>query len=244
MHDPPVTVLVVDDEAPIRRAVRHALAEANPPIATRVAEADTGAAGLAHAAAERPALVILDLGLPDMDGRAVLRDLRTWSAIPVLVLSARESDREKAELLDGGADDYLTKPFSVVELQARVRALLRRSAQTARGVDGGPSRDASSARVTAGDLVIDFERRLVHRSAEPIHLTPIEWALLTTLVVHADRPLTHRQLFAAVWPGRSYGDAQAYLRVHVAHLRRKLEADPVRPRHLRTEAGVGYRFAL
>ena len=245
MHAPPVTVLVVDDEGPIRRAVRHALAESNPPIATRVAEAETGAAALAHAAAERPALIVLDLGLPDMDGRAVLRDLRAWSAVPVLVLSARESDREKAELLDGGADDYLTKPFSVVELQARVRALLRRSAQSSVGGESGAARDAAATtRVTAGDLVVDFERRLVHRNDLPVHLTPIEWALLTTLVAHADRPLTHRQLFAAVWPGRSYGDAQAYLRVHVAHLRRKLEADPVRPRHLRTEAGVGYRFAL
>ena len=242
MQGAPVTVLVVDDEGPIRRAVRHALVESDPPIATRVAEADSGEAALAHAAAERPVLVVLDLGLPDMDGRAVLRELRTWSTVPVLVLSARYADTEKAELLDGGADDYLTKPFSVLELQARVRALLRRAA---RPHTGAPTPgDADATRVTAGDLSIDFERRLVHRNGAAVHLTPIEWALLTTLVSHADRPLTHRHLFAAVWPGRAYGDAQAYLRVHVAHLRRKLETDPVRPRHLKTEAGVGYRFAL
>ncbi|GJG87083.1 hypothetical protein tb265_22640 [Gemmatimonadetes bacterium T265] len=178
---------------------------------------------------------MLDLGLPDLDGRDVLRELRAWSLVPVLVLSARHADTEKAELLDAGADDYLTKPFSVIELQARVRALLRRAARAAAG-------DAPSTRIAAGALVIDFERRVVERAGEAVHLTPIEWALLTTLVTHADRPLTHRQLFAAVWPGRAYGDAQAYLRVHVAHLRRKLEADPVRPQHLRTESGVGYRF--
>ncbi len=247
MHGPPVTVLVVDDELPIRRAVRHALVESDPPIATRVSEAGTGEAALAHAAAERPALIILDLGLPDMDGRAVLRELRAWSTVPVLVLSARHADTEKAELLDGGADDYLTKPFSVVELQARARALLRRSARGAgaraeqTGADGVA---IDTTRVVAGDLLIDYGRRVVERTGEAVHLTPIEWSLLTTLVAHADRPLTHRQLFAAVWPGRAYGDAQAYLRVHVAHLRRKLEADPVRPRHLKTEAGVGYRFAL
>ncbi|HEY0778330.1 MAG TPA: response regulator [Gemmatirosa sp.] len=247
MHGPPVTVLVVDDEVPIRRAVRHALAESDPPIAARVTEAGTGEAALAHAAAERPALIVLDLGLPDMDGRAVLRDLRAWSGVPVLVLSARHADTEKAELLDGGADDYLTKPFSVVELQARVRALLRRSARASAAQRDGAAGDAAATdatRFTAGDLVVDFERRLVERAGVPVHLTPIEWSLLTTLVAHADRPLTHRQLFTAVWPGRAYGDAQAYLRVHVAHLRRKLEADPVRPRHLKTEAGVGYRFAL
>ncbi len=177
-----------------------------------------------------------------MDGRDVLRELRAWSPVPVLVLSARHADTEKAELLDAGADDYLTKPFSVVELQARARALLRRAARSAAlgGPDGGG--DAAAARVTAGALVIDFERRVVERAGAAVHLTPIEWALLTTLVTHADRPLTHRQLFGAVWPGRAYGDAQGYLRVHVAHLRRKLEADPVRPEHLRTESGVGYRF--
>lgn len=243
VHGPPVTVLVVDDESPIRRAVRHALVEGDAPIAGRVVEAVSGEAALAQAGAERPALVVLDLGLPDMDGRTVLRELRAWSSVPVLVLSARHADTEKAELLDGGADDYLTKPFSVVELQARVRALLRRAARPSPGsTSGAPA--GESTRIVAGELVIDFERRLVHRSGAPVHLTPIEWALLATLVGHVDRPLTHRQLFAAVWPGRTYGDAQAYLRVHVAHLRRKLEADPVRPRHLRTEAGVGYRFSL
>ena len=252
----PFTALVVDDEPQIRRLVRGALVRlhggggargAGPPARVspstaaspaRVVEAATGREGLDHAAAERPSLVVLDLGLPDMDGQAVCRELRTWSDAAVLVLSARHSDAEKAALLDAGADDYLTKPFSLVEFRARVRALLRRAARGAIAGDGAQG----GTRLTAGALVVDFEARTVQRDGAVVHLTPIEWELLRTLAAHADRTMTHRQLFATVWPGRAYGDAQAYLRVHVAHLRRKLEADPVRPRHLRTEAGVGYRW--
>ncbi len=219
--------------------MRHALLDVAPPIATRVIEADTATAGLAHAAAEHPALVVLDLGLPDANGLDVCRELRRWSRVPVLVLSARHTDVDKAALLDAGADDYVTKPFSVLELQARARALLRRAGATGAPDAAGPG---GGDRMTAGDLVIDRTRRVVTRAGEPVHLTPLEWDLLTTLAAHADRPLTHRQLFDAVWPGRTSGDAQSYLRVHVARLRRKLEADPVRPRHLRTESGVGYRF--
>jgi two-component system KDP operon response regulator KdpE len=152
----------------------------------------------------------------------------------VLVLAAREDAREKAALLDAGADDYLTKPFDAVELLARSRALLRRSAG-----DGNRSR-----RIEAGDLVVDLIQRAVTVRGERIHLTPIEWDLLVALSAHPERTLTHQQLFNTVWRGRSQGDAQAYLRVHVAHLRRKIEPDPVRPRHILTEPGVGYRFSL
>jgi two-component system KDP operon response regulator KdpE len=225
----PVTVLVVDDEPQIRRAVRNVLAD---PF-VRVVEAATGTEALDEAAAERPGLVVLDLGLPDMEGETIVRELRGWSDAPILVLSARHSDAEKAALLDAGADDYLTKPFSTVEFQARVRALLRRAARA----DG-----ASSGRIEVGDVVLDLLARTLTVRGEIVHLTPIEWELLKTLATKAGRTLTHRQLFTAVWSGRAAGDAQQYLRVHIAHLRRKIEADPVRPRLILTEPGVGYRF--
>jgi two-component system KDP operon response regulator KdpE len=220
--------LVIDDERQIRRAVRSAL-EA---LQGRVVEAATGAEGLDLAAAQQPSLVVLDLGLPDREGIEVCRELRTWSQSPVLVLSAREDAREKAALLDAGADDYLTKPFDPVELLARVRALLRRSP----GIGG-------AQRIEAGDLVIDLVQRSVHVRGERVRLTPIEWDLLVALATHPGRTLTHQHLFNLVWKERTHGDAQAYLRVHIAHLRRKIEPDPVRPRHIITEPGVGYRFA-
>jgi len=225
----PIRFLVIDDEAQIRRAVKGALSSLGA-----TAEAATGDAGLELAAAERPVLIILDLGLPDREGIDVCRELRTWTKAPVLVLSAREDAKEKAALLDAGADDYLTKPFDAVELLARARALLRRSAG-----DGERSR-----RIEAGDLVIDLVQRSVSLRGDRVHLTPIEWDLLVALSAHPERTLTHQQLFNAVWRGRTHGDAQAYLRVHVAHLRRKIEPDPVRPRHILTEPGVGYRFSL
>ena len=226
-----LTVLVIDDETNIRSIVRAAV-ESDGGTAY---EAATAASGLALARSARPALVVLDLGLPDRDGLAVCRELREWSAVPILVLSARHSDEEKARLLDAGADDYLTKPFSTLELQARIRAQRRRAAMGP--VPGG------DVPIAADGLTIDLARRLVARDGEAIHLTPTEWALLRTLVTHADRTLTHRQLFDAVWD-RTHGDAQQYLRVYIAHLRRKIEVDPLRPRHIITEAGVGYRFAL
>ena len=229
-----MTVLVVDDEAPIRRAVRHALAEQAPPIAGRVAEAATGAAALAHAAAERPALVVLDLGLPDMDGAAVTRELRAWSPAPVLVLSARHSEQEKVRLLDAGADDYLTKPFGPGELAARVRAQLRRANMRAAG-------GTELAPLKAGDLVIDFHRRVATRGGRPLGLTPIEWGILRTLAAEAGRTLTHKQIFDAVW-ARQFGNAAQYLRVHVTNLRRKVERVPSSPELIVTEPGVGYRF--
>jgi two-component system, OmpR family, KDP operon response regulator KdpE len=226
---PAPTVLVIDDEPQIRRVVRHAL-EAD---GMRVREAATGREGMDVAAAERPELIVLDLGLPDVAGVDVCRDIRAWSSAPLLVLSARHSDQEKAALLDAGADDYMTKPFSTLELQARVRAQLRR-ARMAQAPEG-------DGRVVAGEVTVDLVKRAVTRGGDAVHLTPTEWELLRAFVTHAGRTLTHRQLFAQVW-GRSHGDAQQYLRVHVANLRRKLERDPVRPRLIVTEPGVGYRF--
>ena len=224
-----ITLLVVDDELQIRRVVRHALEAAD----VRVLEASTGREGIDRAAAERPDLIVLDLGLPDMSGMDVCRDVRGWSTVPIVVLSARHSDQEKAALLDLGADDYVTKPFSTLELQARVRAQLRR-ARIAQAPDG-------AARIAADGVVIDLVKRSVTRDGVPVHLTPIEWELLRVLATHPGRTMTHAHLFAEVWT-RSHGDAQQYLRVHVASLRRKLERDPVRPRLILTEPGVGYRF--
>jgi two-component system KDP operon response regulator KdpE len=248
---PPVTVLVIDDEPQIRRAVRNALtsgrllgpeneAMVEPSSArredtqrgVRVLEAATGREGIDLAAAESPALIILDLGLPDMPGIEVCREIRRWSSAPIIVLSARHADTEKVALLDAGADDYLTKPFSTIEFMARARAQLRR-AQTAASPNGSV--------VSLGDLTVDLQRRRVERSGTLIHLTPTEWLLLRTFVTHPRQTLTHRQLFRAVW-GNASGDAQQYLRVYVGHLRRKIEADPVRPQFIHTEAGVGYRF--
>jgi two-component system, OmpR family, KDP operon response regulator KdpE len=224
------TILVVDDEPQIRRAVHNALGDED----TRVVEAASAKDALTLAGAERPELIILDLGLPDKPGIEVCRELRGWSDAPVLVLSARQSDEEKVALLDAGADDYMTKPFSTVELQARVRALLRRSRTGA----------TNEPQVRSGALVIDLVARTAAVRGDVVHLTPIEWELLRVLATHAGRTLTHRQLFTKVWSGRSSGDAQQYLRVHVAHLRRKIEDDPVRPRHIITEPGVGYRFVV
>jgi two-component system KDP operon response regulator KdpE len=222
-------MLVVDDEPQIRRVVRNALAGAN----VRVIEAAKGAEAIDLAAAERPALIVLDLGLPDTPGIAVCREIRSWSSAPIIVLSARHSDQEKVALLDAGADDYMTKPFSPSELQARVRALLRRARQTPAAGDGQV--------VTIGDVVIDPVKPSLRKSGESVHLTRTEWELLRALLKHAGRTLTHQQLFHAVW-GNSSGDMQQYLRVHVRSLRKKIEADSVRPRLIVTEPGVGYRF--
>lgn len=224
------SILVIDDEPQIRRLVKNALQAS----AERVSEAATAREGLDVAAAERPELVVLDLNLPDGDGLEVCRDLRAFTKAPILVLSARFSDRDKAMLLDAGADDYLTKPFSTLELQARVRALLRRTT-SATGEYGD--------RIAVGDLEISIPNRTVKRDGAKVHLTPTEWSLLRALVGHAGRTMTHQQLFNAVW-GRAEGDAQQYLRVYVGQLRRKLEKDPVRPVLIHTEPAIGYRFEL
>jgi two-component system KDP operon response regulator KdpE len=222
------TALVIDDEPQIRRVVRHALAE----DFGRILEAESGSKGIDLAAAERPALIVLDLGLPDISGLQVSTEIRKWSDAPILVLSARHSDQEKVALLDAGADDYVTKPFSTIELKARVRALLRRSAAS-----------NGATTILCGDLKMDLDGRTLMRSGVLVHLTPIEWELLRFLMTNSGKTMTHRQLFAAVWPGRAYGDAQQYLRVHVANVRRKVEPDPLSPRYIFTEPGVGYRFA-
>jgi two-component system KDP operon response regulator KdpE len=224
-----LTLLVIDDEPQIRRVVRNALADDD----TRVLEAGSGREGIDLAAAERPDLIVLDLGLPDMTGADVCRDVRGWSTAPIVVLSARHSEHEKAELLDLGADDYVTKPFSTVEFQARVRAQLRRARMAAHA-------DGRSA-IHAAGIVIDLVKRSVTRDGAAVPLTPIEWDLLRVLATNAGRTMTHAQLFARVW-ARSHGDAQQYLRVHVANLRRKLERDAIRPTVIITEPGVGYRF--
>ncbi|GAB1340956.1 response regulator [Gemmatimonas sp.] len=226
---PAARVLIIEDDTAIRSVVRAAV-EAD---GGRVFEAATASAGLQLAAAERPDLIVLDLGLPDADGRDVCKRLRAQGPVPILVLSARQQDTEKASLLDSGADDYLTKPFSTLELRARLRAQVRR-ARMLRGTEhDAPLR-------TAG-LIVDFERRSVRRNDQEIHLTPTEWTLLQALARDAGRTVTHDQLFARVW-GREYGDAQKYLRVYIAQLRRKIEGDPLRPVLIVTEPGVGYRF--
>ncbi len=224
------TALIIDDEEQIRRVIRHALSDDFP----HIIEAATGAEGLDLAAAETPELVILDLGLPDMAGLEVCRDLRKWSTAAVVVLSAQHADQEKIKLLDSGADDYVTKPFSTLEFKARVRALLRRTALP--GIGTGTV-------IQCGELKMDLTARTVSLSGKRVHLTPTEWELLRVLMTHGGRTMTHRQLFAAVWPGKSAGDAQQYLRVHVANVRRKIEANPINPRFIFTEPGVGYRFA-
>ena len=224
---PGITLLVIDDEAGIRAAVR----EATAPDVARCVEASTGAEGLAAAQRHRPDVIVLDLGLPDLEGLEVCRRLRDATRAPIVVLSARHSESEKARLLDAGADDYITKPFGTVEFRARIRAHLRRSRLPA----------IPHAPVAIGPYTIDVERRSATRGATTVHLTPTEWRLLEALVANAGRTMTHQRLFHAVW-GASDGDPQQYLRVYMAHLRRKLESDPYAPRHFVTEPGVGYRF--
>jgi two-component system KDP operon response regulator KdpE len=223
------TVLIVEDEPQIRRFVRLAL-EAE---GSSVVEAATGERGLVEAGTRRPDLVVLDLGLPDLDGVALIRDLRNWSSVPILVLSARIDECDKVKALDAGADDYLTKPFGVAELMARVRALLRRARP-----DG-----SQGPLVSFGEVGVDLARRLVTRSGEPVRLTPIEYRLIALLTANAGRVLTHRQILREVW-GPTHAEDTHYLRVYMTGLRRKLESDPTLPRHIRTEPGVGYRLVL
>ncbi len=225
--DKAANILIIDDEPQIRSAVKNALRE----VADRIGEAATGAEGLTAAVTERPELVVLDLGLPDSAGVDVCRELRRILAAPIIVLSARHSEDEKVLLLNAGADDYVTKPFSVLELAARARAQLRR-ART-----GAP---ATPATMTIHGLSIDPVTRRVERDGRQIHLTPIEWQILSTLVSAGGRTLTHQQILDAVW-SRQFGSPQQYLRVHITNLRRKIEIDPASPRIVITEPGVGYR---
>ena len=226
-NSPAPVALLVEDEPHIRRFVRSALEGEG----CQVWETSTLARGLIEAASRQPDLVILDLGLPDCDGVDLVRELRGWTGIPVLILSARSDEANKVRALDAGADDYLTKPFGVPELLARVRALLRRSQRPA---DAGPV-------LRFGDVELDLARRQVQRQGQPVHLTPIEYRLLTYLAANAGRVLTQRQLLAEVW-GPNHTEHAHYLRVYMTNLRRKLEADPAQPRYLLTESGVGYRL--
>jgi len=224
-------VLVVEDELEIRIVIRNVLEQ----LGARVTEATTGREGIDVAARERPDLVVLDLGLPDVQGDEVCRAVRATSHAPILVVSARHSEQEKVRLLDAGADDFLTKPFGPAELAARVRAHLRRArrqeAETATHV------------VRLGDLELDLHKRVATRGGHQVHLTPIEWGLIRVLASEPGRTFTHQQLFDAVW-GREYGNAAQYLRVHLTNLRRKLEPNPSLPVYVVTEPGVGYRLEL
>ncbi|NUM52160.1 MAG: two-component system response regulator KdpE [Candidatus Hydrogenedentes bacterium] len=225
----PAGVLVVEDDEEIRRFVRTALKDEG----YVVFEASTLSAGLVETGTRKPELVILDLGLPDGDGVDFIRDVRSWSSVPIVVLSARVEEPDKVRALDAGADDYLSKPFGVAELLARTRAALRRTART----------DGNETFVRFGDIELDLSRRMVTRGSEQVRLTKIEYRLLTTLVANAGKVLTHRQLLRDVW-GPSYIEHNHYLRIYMAHLRQKLEADPTHPKHFITETGVGYRFTL
>jgi two-component system KDP operon response regulator KdpE len=228
MHESAARALVVEDEAEIRRFVRLAL-EAE---GLEVVEAENAARGLIEAGTRRPDLLVLDLGLPDRDGVELIRELRGWSDIPVIVLSARTQEADKIRALDAGADDYLVKPFGTGELLARVRAQLRRHAKAS---------TADASVVSFGAISVDLVHRQVSRDGEPLRLTPIEYRLLTHLLGQPNRVLTHRQLLKAVW-GPSHAEDSHYVRVYMGHLRNKLEAEPSQPRHLVTELGVGYRF--
>jgi two-component system KDP operon response regulator KdpE len=227
MTDIAAKIIVIEDEAQIRRFVRQALEEEG----CKIFEADTAKQGLIEAGTRKPDLVILDLGLPDRDGIDLIRDLRGWSDVPIIILSARSEEDDKIAALDAGADDYLAKPFGVGELLARTRALLRRRARAADG----------PAITEFGGVTVDLSRRTVRRNGEDVHLTALEYRLLSVLIANAGRVMTHRQLLRDVW-GPSYVDSSHYLRIYVGHLRQKLEADATQPRFILTETGVGYRF--
>jgi two-component system, OmpR family, KDP operon response regulator KdpE len=229
MADEPL-LLVVEDEIPMRRFLRVSLVSHG----FRVLEAATAREALALASGHNPDLVILDLGLPDGDGLELTRNLREWSAAPIIVVSARGREDDKVSALDAGADDYLTKPFGVNELLARIRVGLRHSSQRAAG--------AGEPQLTVGTLSIDLARRRVERDGREVRLTPIEFKLLALLARNAGRVLTHRQILLEVWGPAHAGQAHT-LRVHMADLRKKLEPEPARPRLLLTEQGVGYRMA-
>ena len=222
-------ILLIEDDPQIRRFLRASLVTQG----YELIEAGTGREGLALAAARVPEVVLLDLGLPDMEGLEVIKQLRSWSSVPIIILSARGQERDKVANLDAGADDYLTKPFGVGELLARIRVALRKAMPADEGKPG--------TLYSLGKINVDFERRLVFRGQEEIHLTPIEYKLLSVLLKNRGKVVTHRQLLKEVW-GPSYVEQNAYLRIFILNLRRKLEDDPTRPQYLLTEPGVGYRL--
>jgi two-component system KDP operon response regulator KdpE len=224
-------ILVIEDEAPIRRFLKMSLLDHG----FAFCEAATGKEGLSKVASERPDLVILDLGLPDTDGLEVTRQVREWSNVPIIVLSAREKENDKVEALDAGADDYLVKPFGIGELMARLRVALRHANRL--------SEDQLDSNFSFGDIHIDFAKRQILRNTEEIHLTPIEYKLLNTLVRYSGKVVTHKHLLRETWGGE-YSDETQYLRVYMAQLRKKLELDPAQPKYLITEPGVGYRLKI
>jgi two-component system KDP operon response regulator KdpE len=220
-------VLIIDDEAPILHALRINLTSRRYEVST----AADGASGLAAMARDRPDVLILDLGLPDMDGTEVIKGVRGWTSTPIIVLSAWGQETQKVAALDAGADDYVTKPFGMDELLARVRAAVRRAA---------PAPDEPV--VTTAGFTVDLAAKRVSRGGADVRLTPTEWQLLEVLVRHRGKLVTQRQLLGEVW-GPGYETEGNYLRVYIAHLRRKLEPDPAQPRYLHTEPGIGYRFS-
>lgn len=228
---PEPIVVLIEDETQIRRFLRATLTGQG----YRLFEATTGADGLIEVASRQPDVVIVDLGLPDVDGLEVIRRLREWTAVPVIVLSARGQERDKVTALDAGADDYVSKPFSAGELLARIRVALRHTA--------GASHEGDEAAFTVGELLVDLLRRQVTVRGVEVRLTPIEYRLLAALVKHAGKVVTHQQLLRDVW-GPRHEDQSHYVRVYMAHLRHKLEVEPARPRYLLTEPGVGYRLAM
>jgi two-component system KDP operon response regulator KdpE len=222
-------ILIVEDDPQIRRFLRATFTAEE----YRFHEAVTAQEGIAQAAARQPDLIVLDLGLPDRDGLEVIRNVREWTRTPIIVLSARGQEKDKVQALDSGADDFVSKPFAVGELLARIRAALRRAAMI---TDSG-----SATLFQAGRIEVDLEKRVVRVAGSEVHLTPIEYKLLQTLIRHAGKVVTQRQLLVEVWGPQHMEQAQ-YLRVYMAQLRRKLEADPARPKNLLTESGVGYRL--
>ena len=228
MPDP--IVVLIEDEPQIRRFLRATLTGQG----YRLFEATTGADGLVEVGSRQPDVIIIDLGLPDMDGVDVIRRLREWTAVPIIVLSARGQERDKVTALDAGADDYVSKPFGASELVARIRVALRHAA--------GASHEADEAAFKVGELQVDRLRRHVSLGGTEVRLTPTEYKLLTTLIRYAGKVVTHQQLLREVW-GPAHTDQSHYVRIYMAHLRHKLEAEPARPRYLLTEPGVGYRLA-
>lgn len=231
MADLPL-IQIIEDERPIIRFLKASLASHD----YRIAIAETGKQALLMINSQPPDLIILDLGLPDMNGVEIIDQVRQWSRVPIIILSARDQEKDKVDALDRGADDYLTKPFAVGELLARLRVALRHRAHDAFGPD------LLNAIFESADLRVDMESRLVHVAGREVHLTPIEYRLLTTMIANAGRVLTHRMLLREVW-GPGHADEVHQLRVHMANLRHKIEIDPAQPRHVLTEQGVGYRFA-
>lgn len=231
MVEPRPVILVIEDDPPIRRFLRTGLGAHG----FQVFEADTGRRGLVEAGIRKPDLIILDLGLPDMDGVEVVKTVREWTVLPIIILSARYAEQHKIEALDAGADDYLTKPFGLGELLARIRVALRHSAINPENVQ--------HEIFEAGNLKVDLMNRLVYVRDQEVHLTPIQYRLLSVLVKNAGKVLTHRQILKEVW-GPAYLEHSHYLRIYMSQLRQKLEQDPTKPEYLLTESGVGYRLKV